>query len=168
MAQMELLKKRPDLEELRMQHDIDGLVEILETHEEEGNRAARTLARMGDEAVEPLIKALKHKNEAIQWKAAMGLGEIGGPAVESLIQTVRTSERRVQLPALWALEQTGDERAVDFFIRVLDHKSEYCRQLAASSLLRIGNERGVQAANQRLNKESESFRGIVAEMIEGS
>ena len=74
----------------------------------------------------------------------------------------------MQLPALWALEQTGDERAVDFFVRVLDHKSEYCRQLAASSLLRIGTERGVQAANQRLQKESESFRGIVAEMIEGS
>ena len=73
MAQMELLKKRPDLEELRMQHDIDGLVEILETHEEEGNRAARTLARMGDEAVEPLIKALKHKNEGIRGFGPMGL-----------------------------------------------------------------------------------------------
>jgi len=165
---MEMLKKKPDLEELRMEHDVDSLIEIMETHEEEGNRAALTLARMGEEAVEPLIKALKRKNEAIQWKAAMGLGDVGSPAVDALIQTIRTSERRVQLPALWALEQTGDERAVEFFIGILNNKSEYCRQLAAASLLRIGNERGAEAANKRLNKESESFRGIVAEMIEGS
>ncbi|TAJ45762.1 HEAT repeat domain-containing protein [Methanofollis fontis] len=168
MAKLELVQKRPDLEEMKAMHDVDGLMEVLRTHEEEGNRAALTLARLGTEALDPLIDALKSKNEAVQWKAAMAIGEMGSPAVETLISTIRSSERRVQLPALWALEQIGDELAVDFFIGILDHKSDYCRQLAAASLLKIGNERGEMAARKRLSQESESFRGIVAEMIEGS
>ena len=74
--------------------------------------------------VEGLIKALKHRDEAVQEDAAVALGRIGDVrAVDPLIRALKDELSDVRERAAYALGKIGDARAVDPLIRAL--KGEY-------------------------------------------
>ncbi|HID43320.1 MAG TPA: HEAT repeat domain-containing protein [Archaeoglobaceae archaeon] len=93
-----------DIERLKLEKDIKGLIEILMT--EEGDRrmyASIALSEMGDEAVEPLMRALKEGNEDVKWEVAMALARIGEPAVEPLKKALKNDDEEFRYYASIAL-----------------------------------------------------------------
>jgi hypothetical protein len=69
---------------------------------------------VGEEAVEPLIAALKDSDDKVRRSAAEALGKIGDScAVEPLIAALKDSDYEVRWQAREALGKMGDPRAVE-------------------------------------------------------
>jgi HEAT repeat protein len=111
------------------------------------------LARMGDPAIEPLVKILRNQSEDddIRMKAAGALGKIKGERViEPLIQVLRDKHGGVRNHAAIALGETRDTRAVEPLIQALKHGEDHTgtggiRKYAAEALGKIGDERAIGA-----------------------
>ena len=93
-----------DIEKLKKERDVRGLIEIMMN--EEGDKrmyASIALSEMGKEAVEPLIEALRKGNEDVKWEAAMALAKIGEPAVEPLKKALEDDDEKFKYYASIAL-----------------------------------------------------------------
>jgi len=115
--------------------------------------------------VKGLIKALRHKDSDVRWRAAKALGEIGDKrAVEPLIQALKDKDRDVRKEAVWTLGRIGDKRAVEPLIQAL--KDEYwdVRERAAKTLVKIG-EPAVEPLIQALKDEDRYVREGAAEAL---
>lgn len=77
--------------------------------------AVEVLGEIGDtEAIEPLIQALKDKDEDVRRNAVEALGKIGDTrAVEPLIQALEDKNADVRETAVEALGKIGDVRAAE-------------------------------------------------------
>jgi HEAT repeat protein len=93
---------------------IKKLINVLKDGEYDDavKKATESLREIGKPAVEPLIQALKDKNEEVRGRVAAALEVIGKPAVEPLIQALKDKNDDVRWSAARALEVIGDERAV--------------------------------------------------------
>jgi HEAT repeat protein len=86
--------------------------------------AARTLGKIGNKAIAPLLLALKHENPNVREGSAWALGEIKNDhAVEPLIATLMDTDSNVQIAAARALGDIRDPRAISPLFSVL--KNEY-------------------------------------------
>jgi len=108
--------KPPDTEKLKEKKDIKGLIKALRNRKNEVREgAADALVEMGEEAVEPLIKAFGgYSAKNLSFYASI-LVRIGEPAVQPLIEALlrdRSRIRDVRRQAAMALAEIGDERAV--------------------------------------------------------
>jgi len=104
--------------------------------------AAVALAKIGEPAVEPLIKALGDE----EWKGRAGaasvLGGIGDErAVEPLIKALEDEDLDWQ--SAKALGEIGDSRAVEPLIKALGDDGWPVRMYAAEALGKIGDTRAV-------------------------
>lgn len=72
------------------------------------------LAKLGEDAVEPLISELSSESQIFKKKAVMALGLIGDPrAVDPLIGLLNDDQQDVRNEAITALGKIGDARAAD-------------------------------------------------------
>ena len=80
-----------DVETMENKGDVEGLIRVLK-HTRSGkvrNAAEKALSRMGEPAVEPLIRTLEHEMWEVRRAAAYVLGNIGDRrAVEPLIEAL--------------------------------------------------------------------------------
>ena len=122
--------RRPNVQELKTQGDIDGLIEALNYPDDHNIRlaAASALGKVGDSrAVDPLITALDDQ-QGVNEVAALALGEIGDPrAVEPLTETLENESWEIRSSAAKALGKIGDERAVDPLTKLLEDRNENVR-----------------------------------------
>jgi HEAT repeat protein len=138
------------LKKLKWKPDTDGL------------RAAHLVAKMdwngcvkvGEPAVEPLIKALGDKSQGVRLDAQKALGKIGKPAVEPLIKVLEEGNKA----AAWVLGKIGDKRAVEPLIKVLKDEEKSVRSSAARALGMIGDGRAVGALIGVLSEERRTVR----------
>ena len=94
--------------------------------------------KIGAPAVEPLIAALKDKNNYVHREAAESLGKIGDiRAVEPLIAALKDWDQDVRYVAVEALGKIGDSRAAGPFIAALNDKDWDMRKSAANGLICI-------------------------------
>jgi HEAT repeat protein len=115
------------------------------------NRAAEVLARIGKEAVLPLIERLKDRDSDVRYWAAEALGRIGAKeAVLPLIERLEDEDRRVQNRAAKALGRIGAEEAVLLLIERLEDESADVRYYAAEVLGEIGAKEAVLPLIERL------------------
>ncbi len=99
--------------------------------------AARTLGRIGDaRAVEPLVAALRDRDQAIRRSATDALVKIGTPAVDSLIAAFKDPD--VRKYAARALGRIGDPRALPPLSVGLKDERGAVRLAAAEGLVHIG------------------------------
>lgn len=124
---------------------IPTLIEDLKD-EERGARAASALGLIGaDQAVSPLVSALRHENEYVRRAAAGALGNMNAStAVGPLIAATRDENEYVRASALEALGRIGDREGMVPAIVALKDRHEYVRRTAAQTLESIGNERAVE------------------------
>ena len=113
---------KPNIEKMEAEGDIAGLVEALGYEKDAivyiSARAA--LEKLGQQAVEPLINALKDKKEFLRWQAALLLGTIKDTqAVDALIEALQDPAEIVRRSAAGALGMIGDQRAVEPLLKVL-------------------------------------------------
>ena len=135
--------RRPNVQELESQEDVDGLIEALNYQEDHNIRlaAASALGKVGDSrAIDPLITALDDQ-QGVNEMAALALGEIGDSrAVEPLTKSLGDENWELRSSAAKALGKIGDERAVDPLINLLEDRNENVRWHTLQALEAITGE----------------------------
>lgn len=135
--------RRPNVQELKSQGDVNGLIEALDYQDDDNVRlaAASALGRIGDSrAVDPLIAALDDQ-QRVKEVAALSLGKLGDSrAVEPLINELDEENWEVRSSVAKALGKIGDDRAVPSLINLLKDKSENVRWHAVQALKEITGE----------------------------
>ena len=83
-----------------------------------------------------LIKAIRHPNLGIRWRAALALGDIGEPAIKPLVRALKESDQDVRWLAGLALGRIG-KAAIPQLIRVLSEQDYDARWHATRVLAEI-------------------------------
>lgn len=106
--------KPPDVKKLKEKKDIKGLIKALRNKSVQDS-AADALLEMGEEAVEPLIKACRgYSAKSLSYYASIVV-RIGEPAVQPLIEALRRYRGQIRderRQVAKALAEIGDERAI--------------------------------------------------------
>lgn len=135
----------PDVEKLKAEGDVEGLIKALTTAPFWGARfaAAEALGHLGDvRAVGALILALEgNGHEAVGCAAVKALVQIGDPrVVGALIGALKNRDHRVRAAAFDALVQIGDPRAIEPLTAA--YLSKNCPDGADAAIIKIGNALG--------------------------
>jgi hypothetical protein len=99
------------------------------------------MRRAGD--IPGLIRALRHPDTEVQWKAATALGSLGPPAISHLIRRLPTRNRAAKLGIVAALGETRDPRAIEPLVKDLRDPSAEVRWGVALALGEIGDGRAI-------------------------
>lgn len=136
----------PNIDGLKVKGDIQGLVKASLHRDAQVRQAAvEALVKIGAPAVEPLIAALQHRDNAIRITSAKVLGQIGdGRAVKALTAALEDKNVDVRQAVTEALAKVGTP-AVESLITALQHKDNAVRTASARVLGQIGDERAVEA-----------------------
>jgi len=128
--------------------------------------AVYALGKIGDGAVEPLIKFLGDEDWRVRSRAAIALDDIGDKlAVEPLIKALEDEDWRAHKYAAEALVKIGDKRAVEPLIKTLGDKNSYVRIRAAQAIGKIGDKRAVEPLIKALSDDEPWVRGNAAEAL---
>lgn len=103
-------------------HAVGPLARSLNSSDVEVRRAVtEALGKLGPDAVEPLMGALRDQDMGVRCRACMALGGLRDTrAVEPLLATLQDGESAVRAEAAYALGQIGDSRAVPALISALN------------------------------------------------
>ena len=144
---------------------VEPLIRVLEEGEDVRFYAVWALGTIADvRAVEPLIKALE--DERVHVAAAAALGNIGDArAVEPLIGVLSDDNKKLRKSAAWALGNIGDARAVDPLIKGLGDEHNKVRIAATFALGIIADVRAVEPLIKALEDEEDDVRGYAAEAL---
>jgi len=100
----------------------------------------RALEKIGEHAVDPLIKLLEDPDPSLRQIAASILGKIGAPrAVDPLIESLKDKNSNIRWEAAHALGLMRAEKAVGSLITMLKEESGPVFYQAATALGRIGS-----------------------------
>jgi len=135
---MGILDRKPNVGKLEAKKDVEGLIKALRFEKYKDvdliRDAVEALGKIGEPAVEPLIQALKDKDNGVRGSAAEAFGMIGDKrakrAVEPLIQTLKDKDWYVRKASVVALGSIGDKRAVEPLIQTLKDDEEEVREAA--------------------------------------
>lgn len=130
---------KPNIEKLKEQKDIKGLVDALSNTDSNIRiNAAKALGVVGDNtSIDPLINALKDQAIHVQREAISALRKIGTPAVESLIITLSNEEWSMREKAAETLGEIGETRAAEPLIDALQDKNSIVRMAAVKALMKL-------------------------------
>ena len=163
-----LLLRRPDVNGLRTNKNVKGLVKALGWRKDRHVRgpAVTALGQLGDpRAVNPLIRALNDSDSGVRGAAATALGDLGDDgAAKPLITVIQNDEWSVREAAVAALGNIG-AHAVGPLIAAPHDQDEYVRRAAAEALGQIGDPRAVEALTSALDDESAAARQAAAEAL---
>lgn len=88
--------------------------------------------------VDGLIRALEHTDKDVRHEARKALGRIGQPAVEPLIQALKVEDEWLRVNIAWAFARIGDVRGIEQLNQLLQDKSRHVRISASNALKEIG------------------------------
>jgi len=156
---MGLFSKKPNIESMIKDKDIEGLILALE-HKNHNVRksAVNGLGKLGDsKAIDPLIKVLnKEENKYVIQQVGYALELIGDPkAVEGLILALDHKNGTVRFYAGQCLGHLGDSKAVEPLINALSDKDLGVRSGAVTALRNIKDPRAIKPLQQILDEEIE-------------
>ena len=186
----------PNVEKLKAKGDVKGLIKAVDYKKDAAIRqaAAEVLGQIGGEqAVEPLIAALKDADKDVRQGATRALGRIGrARAVEPLMATLKDKSSNVQKAAQEALVEIGivqikvwssgftkyeDKRkewvemlvnigapAVEPLVAALQGRNWNEREAVQEALVKIGNF-AVEPLVVALKNEDQGVRSGAAEVL---
>ena len=134
------LKKRPDIETLRHQKNIPGLIRALQYDDfDVQTSAAHALGTLGTEGSDELILALKTKDKDVRLGIIEALSVVRDPrAVPSLIHLLSDASSEVRWEAAIALGEINDPATTAPLLQALMDHDKYVRYGAASALQNSG------------------------------
>lgn len=127
-------------------------------------QAARYLSIMGEEAIAPLIDALRWENAPLD-AVTQVLQAIGSPAISPLTDLLNEGDDDSQAKAALALAQMGDNRAVMPLIMALGDDSVAVRAAAAQALGAFDDPRATTPLLQALEDEAPQLRAAAAQAL---
>lgn len=155
---------KPNIEKMEKKGDIEGLMKAMD-YPNAGVciGAQEALIKIGEPAVETLIRALKDQERAqVRYNAITVLGWIEGKrAVGPLIQALKDESSSVRQLAARVLGEKGDSRAVEPLIQALKDENTDARNAAERALKAIVDARAVEPLIQALRDEDLLFRFYV-------
>lgn len=113
---------KPNIEKSKEKKDVEDLIKALE-----------------DEQSGDYDSYIREREKIIE-----ELGKIGEPAVESLIRALEDKNKQVRSGAAWALGEIKDKRAVGPLIRALEDDNNIVRSESAHALGEIGDKRAIE------------------------
>ncbi len=142
---------------------VAPLIAACANQTDESRAATRALVKIGKPAVDPLIAALKHKDERIRLAAAEALGLIGDPrAINPLLQALKKDPSTVAE----ALGRLKSPLAVEALIPFLNKdQGRWTRLMTAQALGNIGDTRAVEPLIQACGDEWANVRFMAAEAL---
>ncbi len=124
-----------------------------------GEQAAAALASIGQEAVEPLIAALKDNAWRVRTNAAFALGIIKDErTVAALISVINDSQWQVREQAAWGLGLKKSSIVVEPLVNALQDSDYHVRSKAAWALGLTGNSQSVEPLIAALKDENTEVR----------
>lgn len=90
-------------------------------------------------SIDSLIESLKSKDGLIRQKARISLVKIGEPALDALIKAFQTKEEPLHWETAKALSQIGTEKAARHLVDALEDREFSIRWIAAEGLIHIGS-----------------------------
>ena len=162
MGIFDFLSGSPNVEKLKANNDIEGLISALKSKKDYvRTHAIFALIEIGEPAVEPLIKA--HGDVRFQSGVFFVIGNIGDKrAVKHLIYSLFVEDERVHYSAGIALGQIG-EPAVDHLIKILEGGYRWeVQKRAAWALGLTRDKRAVEPLILALKDEYFDVRGEAA------
>jgi HEAT repeat protein len=132
----------PNVEKLKVERDVKGLIKALRYVKDEKVRlaAAGALGDIGDaRALDPLVAVLQDPDPLVRAVAASALGRIGDArALDPLVAVLQDPDPSVRQAAVHALGKMGDARAVKPLTKVLKDHSHEVQQSAVEALMKLG------------------------------
>lgn len=120
-----------------------------------------SFGKLGDYALEPLLKALKDKDKTVRMSAAAALGELGNPqGVEPLIAALGDNQSSVRSAAAAALGKLGDLRSVQPLLAAFHDKDGSVRSSIANALGKLGDPRAVELLTAALQDKDVAVRTV--------
>ena len=130
-------------------------------------KAAETLGKIENPAIEPLVAALRDNNERVRDKAAEALIKIGGICVtQSFIVALTDKNLYTRQAAADALGRIGDSCATNLLVAALDDSNWKVREKAAEALGRIGDSNAVEPLIAVLEDNDSDVRLKAAEALD--
>jgi len=126
-------------------------------------RAIEGLAKIGQPAIPPLIKALKEKREKAGSLVQAILIKIGPPAIPDLIKLLRDRDKFLRDAAAGMLKMIG-EPAIPDLIKVLKDKNDRSPPLAANILIELGQP-ALPLLIEAFKDEKAASRFIVSQVL---
>jgi HEAT repeat protein len=137
-----LFKRKPaDIERLKRENDIHGLIRLLKDRDYTTQwKAAEALGTMGDVSLGHLTNALRDPDRDVRLGAIEALGQLREPsAVPALIHVLGTDRNtEIRWAAALALGEIGDQESVPSLVREQRDPDKYVRYGAAIALDRLG------------------------------
>ena len=132
-------------------------------HTTPGREAAKTLSRIGEAAVGPLISALENGETTTRANAAFAMQMMSDPRlVDALIAALEDPAPSVREQAAWALSSHEDDRIAPALARALKDSDPDVRREAAWSLGIRGTDDTVEPLIGALGDEDEEIRAKAA------
>ena len=143
------------IEEKEKAFDTNSLIESF-ADSNTRSTAIKTIISMGDQAVNPLIESLDHKNDVIQDCSIQCLVKMGEIAVEPLIDGLDFINDEMRANCAKALGEIQNDSAVKPLISVLEDDYEpLVRAASASALGSISNKNSLDILIQALKTDND-------------
>jgi HEAT repeat protein len=124
-----------------------------------GREAAKTLSRIGEVAVGPLVSALENGDTATRANAAFAMQMVPDPRViDPLLRALGDHAALVREEAAWALSSKVDDRVAPGLAGALEDPDPRIRRKAAWSLGIQGSDSSVEPLITALKDEDEEVR----------
>ena len=138
---------------------VENLIEALKDENPEVQMASkRALLKLGEYAVEPLIRAMGRGDSAIRKNVSEVLGEINDPrAINPLIELLEDENHEVQMASRWSLIKMGGQ-AVEPLIRAVRRGGSTIRRNASEALGEIKDSRAVGSCIAALKDRDSEVR----------
>lgn len=120
---------------------VPRLIALLSNHNWlKRSAAAKTLVRIGDSSVKPVLKALSSSDSDTRYWAIYILGELRREGTaESLIPFLRCEDVNLICRAIASLTSLGFKGAIPVFVELLGHKEESVRLASIEGLATFGD-----------------------------
>ncbi len=115
-------------------------------------------------AVKPLIKALGDPKISVEIFACVGLGRQARPPMDVMLKVLRSKDRRPEVRAAcaFALGLTGNSRAIDPLVAMLDDERQDLVVKAAWGLGMLGARRATRPLSRRLWSSTDDVQRSIA------
>ncbi len=125
--------------------------------------ASQKLARLGAPAVEPLIRALHHKDRRVRYHAAWALKQIGNPAAAALAKALADEDVKARYPAAYALDGARGASLLPAWLAAARDADPRVRYYAVRALGHFKDDARAKAAVRRALKDASPLvRGAAA------
>lgn len=136
------LKRKPvDIEQMKRENDIHGLIRLLRDRDYTLQwKAAEALGTMGEKSIEYLKYALRDPDRDVRLGAVEALGQIREPSAVPMLINLLGTDRHTEIrwAAALALGEIRDQEAIPFLVRELRDPDKYVRYGAGIALDRLG------------------------------